>query len=358
MRIVVIGGGLAGSSAALALHKAGFDVGVHEAHPHAGDDIGAFLTLAANGARALRQIDVVAEAGFALTGLRLTDSTGSELAKSTLDDGFRCLRRSELCAQLQAELRRRSIPIEFGARLTGVEQDGTGVLARFADGRTAEGDLLLGADGLHSAVRGLIDPVPERYAGQRVFYGYSDHVPPHEPGRIEMIRGSGTAFGYAVEPEGRTYWFARLPAPPLDGEPGPALRERLLAALRSDATPAAEIVASTEDVLATDARDVATPPPWRSGRIALIGDAAHAASPATGQGASMAFEDAVVLAKALRDHGSTEVYERLRRPRAENNIVRSADLTASDYAERPEVVERLRRDESGAEPEPQWHRPV
>jgi 2-polyprenyl-6-methoxyphenol hydroxylase-like FAD-dependent oxidoreductase len=152
-----------------------------------------------------------------------------------------------------------------------------------------------------------------------------------------MIRGSSTAFGYTVSPAGETYWFARLAADELapdeiaDSTPG-QWRDRLLPALRADRTPAADIVAATDDLLATNAYDLPSVPVWRGDRALLIGDAAHAASPATGQGASMALEDAVVLAKALRDNDSVEsalaLYERLRRPRVEHNIAASAALTA------------------------------
>ncbi|MCI2421810.1 FAD-dependent monooxygenase [Saccharopolyspora sp. K220] len=347
MHVVIVGGGIAGTAAALALDKAGFSVSVHEAHADSGADIGAFLTLADNGMRALREIGVVPQAGFPLTALRLTGSSGEELAVSALGGAYRCVRRAELCELLQAEVRSRGLRIEHGARFVSAEQDGDRVVARFADGREAAGDLLIGADGLNSAVRALLDPVPKRYAGQQVFYGYSDRAePPHEPEHIEMVRGSGSSFGYAVSPEGRTYWFARLAAPPLDGaETAAAMRTRLLAALRPDATPTADIVAATDDVLVTNAHDLVPTPRWRSGRVLLIGDAAHAASPATGQGASMAFEDAVVLAKSLRDNLGLDGYERLRRPRVERNIVRSAQLTAAlapDHVERGDEVERLR----------------
>ncbi|WP_223839294.1 FAD-dependent oxidoreductase [Saccharopolyspora pogona] len=356
MRVVIIGSGIAGTTAALALDKAGIDVSVHEAHPCGGADIGAFLTVAANGMRALRQIDVVPEVGFPLTSLRLTGSDGAELGSSAFDDGYRCVRRAELCDLLRSEVHRRGLPVEYGARFVAAEHDGDQVAARFADGRAVAGDLLIGADGLNSAVRALIDPVSKRYVGQQVFYGYSDSAePPHEPGRIDMVRGGGSAFGYAVSPQGRTFWFSRVPAPSLDGTEGPdAMRDRLLTVLRPDATPTADIVAATDDVCATNAHDLVPTPRWRKGRMLLIGDAAHAASPATGQGASMAFEDAVVLAKALRDHGSLDAYERLRRPRVERNIVRSAQQSTAltpDHAERPEEVERLGQRHAEAPPD-------
>lgn len=347
MRVVVVGAGIAGTAAALALDMAGFEVSVHEAHPDSGADLGAFLTLPGTGTRVLDELGLTPTAGFPLTAMRLTDSSGAEVGGSVLD-GYRCVRRAELCAELRAEAHRRGLRVEHGARFVSAEQDGDGVVARFSDGREAEGDLLVGADGLNSAVRERIDPVPKRYAGQHVFFGHSDRAaPPHRPGRIEMVRGSGSAFGYAVSPEGRTYWFARVPAPPLDaGESADDRRARLLRALEPDETPTAAIVAASDEVLVTEARDLAQPPRWRDGRVLLIGDAAHAASPATGQGAAMALEDAVVLAKAVRDYGDLDAYERLRRPRVERNIVRSAQLTAmlgAQHAELPDAVERLER---------------
>ena len=348
-RILVAGGGIAGSAAALALDKAGFEVAVYEAHPETGEDIGAFLTLASNGMLALAQIGAaraVAETGFPLTSTRVADDRGAEVAVIPLGDHedpllrYRCLRWAELCRVLQAEVRRRGIPVHHGKRVVSVEEDAGGVIARFADGDRARADLLVGADGLNSAVRTVIDPgaPPPRYAGQRVFYGYTAAAkPPSAPGRMEMIRGGAAAFGYAVSPRGETSWFARVPGEPLPDEEiaagAPAgWRDLLVPLLRRDATPAADIVASTgDDLMVTNARDLPEVRRWRTGRAVLIGDAAHAASPATGQGASMAVEDAVVLAKALRDLGTLDealrAYEAVRRPRTQANIAASARMT-------------------------------
>jgi 2-polyprenyl-6-methoxyphenol hydroxylase-like FAD-dependent oxidoreductase len=115
------------------------------------------------------------------------------------------------------------------------------------------------------------------------------------------------------------------------GTPG-HWRELLLPLLRGDATPAADVVAATTDrIMVTNATEMSTGTPWRHGRTLIIGDAAHAASPATGQGASMALEDAVVLAKSLRDAPDIEsalsLYEALRRPRVEHNITTSGKIS-------------------------------
>ncbi|WP_432094251.1 FAD-dependent oxidoreductase [Streptomyces sp. bgisy100] len=351
-RILVIGGGIAGTATALALHKAGFDVAVHEAHRDTAEDIGAFLTLASNGMRALAQLDashVVTALGFPLRSMRLLDDRGGETAHVPLGEAddtllrYRCLRRGELNAALQAETLRRGIGLSHGARLVSVENGPDGVTARFADGSVATGDLLVGADGLNSTVRRSIAPGTEPvYAGQSVLYGYTRGTPAEDTGHITMVRGSSTAFGYAVSPDGETYWFARvggdaIPAEEL-ADPAPSSwRRRLVGMLRQDATPAADIVAaSTDDLMATNATEIPLGTPWRSGRTLIIGDAAHAASPATGQGASMALEDAVVLAKSLRDtpdlDSALSLYEACRRPRVEHNITASGEISRGTRA--------------------------
>jgi 2-polyprenyl-6-methoxyphenol hydroxylase-like FAD-dependent oxidoreductase len=347
-RIVVIGGGIAGMSAALALHKAGLDAAVFEAHPDGAEDIGAFLTLASNGMRALAQVDAsdaVTAIGFPLSTMRVLDDSGAELAHMPLGEAgdpllrYRCMRRGELNAALQAAAARRGISVRHGARLASVEDGPGAVTARFTDGSTATGDLLIGADGLSSTVRRPIAPAAQPcYAGQRVFYGYTTGATPAGgPECITMVRGSAAAFGCTVSPAGETYWFARVAGEPVaaneiaDGTSA-RWRELLVSLLRKDATPAADIVAATGDrIMVTNATEMPLGTPWRSRRALLIGDAAHAASPATGQGASMALEDAVVLAKALRDAPDTDtalaLYEALRRPRVEHNITVSGQIS-------------------------------
>ncbi|WMD03042.1 FAD-dependent oxidoreductase [Streptomyces sp. FXY-T5] len=351
-RLLVIGGGAAGSAAAIALHKAGFDVTVYEAHPDAAEDIGAFLTLASNGMRALAQIaaaPAVTALGFPLTGMRMLDGSGTERAARPLGETadpalrYRCLRRGDLNTALQSEAAHRGIPVRHGARLVSVHERPDSVTAHFADGGTATGDLLIGADGLHSTVRRSIAPAARpRYAGERVYYGRTTDAPrPAAAGVITFIRGTSVAFGHTASPEGETYWFARVAAVPLTSEEiahgtPPRHRDLLVPLLREDATPAAGIVAATaDDILVTDATELPRGMPWRSARCLLIGDAAHAASPATGQGASMALEDAVILAKALRDAPDRDTalntYENLRRPRVEHNITVSGDISRGTH---------------------------
>lgn len=367
MRILIIGAGIAGSAAALALHQAGFDPAVYEAHPDHGEDLGAFLTLASNGMRALGQIgaaEPVAAHGFPLTRLRLLDATGTELTDAPLGEpdnpltSYRCLRRADLAAALQQEVQRRGIPIKHGARLETLTEDAEAITATFTNGQTATGDLLIGADGLNSTVRTLISPAEPRYAGQRVYYGYTTNAaPPANPQYITMVRGSGAAFGYACSPTGETFWFARVTGPHASPEDIATTtptewRDHLIPLLRPDTTPAAPIVtATTDQLMVTNAVDLPLGLRWNTPRALIIGDAAHAASPATGQGASMALEDAVILAKALRDSPTTTAalatYDHIRRPRVEHNIATSAALSAGRPPSGPpglsneELIEQL-----------------
>jgi 2-polyprenyl-6-methoxyphenol hydroxylase-like FAD-dependent oxidoreductase len=144
-----------------------------------------------------------------------------------------------------------------------------------------------------------------------------------------MTYGSRGFFGCTAAPDGQTWWFARVPAPeltPADMDaPISHWRQRLADAFAADKTPAAEIIRATrQDITVTSAYDMPSLPAWHNGPMIVIGDAAHAASPSTAQGASMAIEDGVILAKCLRDipeiPHALVAYEHLRRDRVERVV--------------------------------------
>ena len=354
-KALIIGGGIAGPATAIALHKAGIPAEIFEAYPaDASDDAGAFLTIAANGQDALRAIDVlepVLGASFPARKLSLFDPAGTRLMEVTLGRDHPCpqtITRASLSRVLRAEAARREIPLAFGKRLTGVAAGrGDEVTAFFADGSQAEADVLIGADGIHSPARTEIDPAapPPRYVGLTVVCGYADH--PQVNGGSDgyrMIYGNQGFFGHTTAPDGRTWWFARLPSPELTAAdlaaPVDNWRKRLADAFSADDSPAAAIInATTERITITNAYDIPTLPTWHNDSMVVIGDAAHAASPSTAQGASMALEDAVVLAQCLRDHArvpdALDVYENLRRERVER-IVKSGASSANPKPAAPE----------------------
>lgn len=340
MVIHVVGAGIAGSAAALALHGVGAEVVVHEAHPDASTDAGAFLTLAENGMRALQSIgadEAVRQASEPLRTMLVSDGTGTEIARRPLGEpggpGFRYLTRARLCAVLQEQVRHRGIPLRHGERIVAITPGGGGV---FADGARTRGDLLIGADGLRSRVRTQLDPdaVPPRYVGSQIFYGGTPGTPPGTPTDVfHFVRGSVTFGSIATEREG-TWWFARVIGPELTPDQLAAgttdsWSAHLTDVLSDEPGPQA-IVRAADRVLVTNAYDLAGVRVWHRDRAVIIGDAAHAASPATGQGASMALEDAVALAEVIRDADGIDAalaaYEQRRREPVEANTAASARL--------------------------------
>jgi FAD-dependent urate hydroxylase len=365
MRILVAGAGVAGSVAAMALHKAGFEPVVFEAYERsAGLAHGVYLTVAVNGLDALRAVDahhVVRAAGFPSEKIDFYSGTGRLLGRiplgPTLPDGTvtHTIRRADLYGGLYDEAVRRGIPIEHGKRLVGAERTTRGIRAHFADGTTADGDLLVGADGIHSAVRRAIDPAAPapRYTGLGNTGGFTRAAEvPAKPGDYVMVWGRHCFFGYTVSPDGEIWWFANppsrteIPRDELRQLTADRLRERLLDLIRADRTPGAEIVRTTTgDFPLTNQYDLPTVPTWHNGAMVVIGDAAHAVSPSSGQGASLAAEDAVVLAKCLRDvpgiPAALAEYERRRRPRVERIVAWAAGMNST---KRQGLVARLQRD--------------
>jgi 2-polyprenyl-6-methoxyphenol hydroxylase-like FAD-dependent oxidoreductase len=340
-KAIVVGGGVAGTATALALLDAGFEAEVFEAHPSGGADGGAFLTVMRNGMVALAAIgaaEAVEAVSYPARAVALSDDQGRQLGHRPIEGPARSLTRAALYRALQELAVARGIRVHHGRRVTGASSGPGGVEAVFADGSRVSGDVLVGADGIHSGIRRLIDasaPGP-RWSGQHVVYGYA----PGNPAGLDtdeylMIRGSRAFVGLTVPGgDGRTWWFARIPGEqPAAGLSPDRWRDLALDMCRDDATPAhAVIAASGADVLGGDSYDIPTTPHWHDDRMVLTGDAAHAAVPAAAQGASMAVEDAVALAAALRDHADPAVafaaYELRRRTETEETVAASARLSS------------------------------
>jgi 2-polyprenyl-6-methoxyphenol hydroxylase-like FAD-dependent oxidoreductase len=320
VRVIVVGGGIAGLSAAIGLRRTGHEVIVLERAPRI-DPVGAGITLFANAMRALDRLGVgeaVAARGAPAKRSAILTREGRELTQVPPDllEGTVAVHR----ADLQAELAAAAGEARLGADVTAVEQDAGGIVARSADGTEERGHLLIGADGLSSVVRRAIADVPIRYAGYTAWRGVSPV--PLEPGRLTESWGVGERFGLVDIGRGRTYWFATKNAPEGESDEPRGRQAEVLRRFSGWHEPIAAVAeAADEDgILRNDVYYLEPLPRWSVGRVVLVGDAAHATTPGVGQGAAQAIEDAVVLADGLARSGdltkALAEYEAVRRPRA------------------------------------------
>jgi 2-polyprenyl-6-methoxyphenol hydroxylase-like FAD-dependent oxidoreductase len=331
----------------MALQRAGFEAIVYEAHPQTTEEAGPYLTVATNGIDALRAIDAdapVLAAGFPTPTNLLLSSGGRRLGAVSnggrLPDGTvsHTIRRAHLYQGLLREASGRGVAVEYHKRLVQASSTpGGGVLAQFDDGSQAGGDVLIGADGVHSTTRRVIDPAAPggRYVGLVNFGGYTTGAPEGAaPGVWHMIFGKRAFFGYVLDDAGGTVWFANVPRAEVTPDeraatPAAQWQGQLIELFAGDHGPARDLIAAGKLELAGDnTYDLPSVPIWHRGPMVIVGDAAHAPSPTSGQGASMAAEDGIVVAKCLRDlpdvPRALAAYEQLRRPRVERIVAEGA----------------------------------
>ncbi|WP_055047698.1 FAD-dependent monooxygenase [Devosia sp. A16] len=339
LRIGIVGAGSAGLGLALSLVKRGFSPVVFERRSEQQViDEGIFLTLAPNGINALRGLGLAAEAlrrGVETRAIVLHNEHGKALgtidyARHTAQFGAPSvtLRRGALGAILLEAARAAGMRIHFDMPVRAVANLDTEVAVTTGDGVTHGFDVLVGADGLRSSVRslalpGLPSPVYNGLLGSGGIVDVAD-VPPTD-GRMLMTFGQRAFFGYIKDPGGPVYWFNTFPADEkqaqlIDRKAAPGYFEALH---RSDPAVNRRIIAGAAPQVSRIYPDYDVPslPYWSKGRVVLIGDAAHAVTPHSGQGASMALEDALVLAACLEaeatPEGAFSRFEGLRRDQVE-----------------------------------------
>ena len=316
-RIAVVGAGVAGSAAALALTRLGAEVTVYEAHPDPAGPVGSFLSLAANGLNCLDALgngltDAVTDAGFDVPLQRMWSARGKCLGqvarnrRATDPRPSTTVRRSDLVAALREAATAAGAVIDTGRRIT----DPADLCAL-----TRDADLVVGADGMWSVTRAHLNPgaLPPRYARVYSVSGTAA-VPPTgidpEPGVFNMVFSRGGAFIHLTAPDGTIWWNAQVSD---RIEPG---REQLahttpaeLAAIFRDSGQAAAILADAAVETRTLTHVLPATPRRHDERSVLIGDAVHPVG--AGQGASMALEDAVTLTRHLAAAGPTSIPDAL-----------------------------------------------
>jgi 2-polyprenyl-6-methoxyphenol hydroxylase-like FAD-dependent oxidoreductase len=345
-KALIIGGGIAGPATATFLRHAGFEADVFEAWPKA-TDLGGGLQIAPNGMHVLAELGLaedVRRAGSIASAMAFYAESGSYIGAINRNMEARFgqpavnIRRSLLQEMLLSQTQWQSAGVHFGKRLIAIDDvPGQPLVAHCDDGSSAEGDFLIGADGVHSAVRTCVLP-----HGPRPFdtglIGFGGFVPravleTFNPGQdVRLTFGRSGFFGYGFcgpDPANGAMWWSTQPAGGPDVSTframGPREMKRHLLSFHAGwHRPIPELLEAAEEIIVTATLDVATLPTWRRGRVLLIGDAAHATSPHAGQGASLALEDASRLAKLIQAHDDVDVafasFEDERRERAERIV--------------------------------------
>ncbi|NGO67239.1 FAD-dependent oxidoreductase [Streptomyces boncukensis] len=313
---IVIGAGPGGITMAMALRLAGIDCTVYERDPHPDTGEGHLISLGTNGINALRAIGADVS-GIPIPWLLAYSGSGhllGELYNGPADRSATpgiLVGRLEYRRQLYDAAVERGVRFVHGKTLDSYTDDGRRVTAAFDDGTRAVGDVLIGADGVHSKTRRtMFRNAPDAVYTGMLGLGGRAYTPRLKPTPLATVClfGWEAFFSYHVEDDHSAHWmtFAPWPRPPHPGEESVLTDEEwkkwLRKLFRRDMSPIREVLdRSHGPVDVYPVFDVRGTPSWHSGRVALIGDAARTAPPRIGVGASLAMEDAVVVAKCLRD---------------------------------------------------------
>ena len=312
MSVLIIGGGIGGLAAAVALRRAGITAHVFERAPQI-KEVGAALSIWSPAVTALRRMgleDQVLSLGPNILKFNILSPSGQVISSTSIDEISRAsgaasvmVHRADLQQILLQALHAEQVHTE--KECIGVVQDQDGATVRFADETEARGTIVIGADGIRSAVAAsMFGDEGLRFSG---YYCYramaaTPDVPDHE---VISILLPGMHFGlFPRVRRAQAYWFLCRNSPPGAGTPDdrcdhPALLQSIASRLPDGI---GDMIANTDarSILIDDVFDRRPRKIWGRGRVTLLGDAAHPTTPTFGQGACMAIEDAVVLANCLQ----------------------------------------------------------
>ncbi len=318
-RILIVGGGFSGMSAAIELRKHGIDVDLVEIDPD-WSIYGAGISLGSATLRAFRQLGVLdefLELGSAQDGVSIRLPHGIEVGQLPTPrlagadvPGGGAIMRPVLGRILADATRKAGTNVRLGCTFKSIEQDAEGIDVSFTDGTRGRYDLVVGADGLYSKLRQTLFPAAPtpRYSGQGVWRA----VVPRPPEMATCTMWVGPKVKPGVNPVSRTEMYLFITEPRAENERlDPATFVERVRALLAD-FPAPELRAISaglgphSQVIYRPLEGLLMPRPWFSGRGVLIGDAVHATTPHLASGACIGIEDAIVLAEEIARHDDVE----------------------------------------------------
>ncbi len=363
-RVAIIGGGIGGLTAARALCQRGIEVAIYESAPEL-REIGAGVALGPNAMKVLRSLgledDVRAIAGRWEWALTRNGKTGRVISKTSrqqqatlFGSAGATAHRADLLDVLSHSVR--SELVTLGTRCIGVDPDGPVAVARFEDGREVEADVIIGADGIHSAARtSLFGPDAPRFTGKICYRSVvgvdavAGGPPPND--NAQWLGPHGTIVLYPVRRDELINVVCHYDDESYRHESWVSRCERAEVLERyADWHESLLRIFSAGEVWYKWALYDRDPiPRWTRGRVGVLGDAAHPMLPYLGQGACQAIEDGCVLAAALAAEpadplAGLALYERSRRPRASQVVLASRERGVSNHLASP--LAALRRDVS------------
>jgi 2-polyprenyl-6-methoxyphenol hydroxylase-like FAD-dependent oxidoreductase len=351
-KVVIVGAGVGGLTAAAALRSSGIDIEVYEAREQR-RPTGTALGLASNATKVLRALGIdlaTGDSGRALDCFEVRNAAGKLIRSlpiraivAELGDPVISIHRDDLLRTLQTAAA--DVPIRYGAQVVNIETGGAGVRVTCADRRTTEADLVIGADGIRSTVRarlsGELQPTAYGYVCWLATTRFSH--PRMVPGYCGHYWGAGQRFGLIDIGGGRAYWWGTKNMPAARAREWSGGKSEIVAAFAGWADEVAAVIERTpaHEIVSVPAQDRPFLDRWGSGPISLIGDAAHPMLTSLGQGASSAIEDGYVLAQtvaAVSDPvAALRRYEDLRRHRTRRLVRTSRLVSRLEQAENPAV---------------------
>ena len=317
--VLIVGGGIGGMSAAIALSRAGVQVELIDIDPEWRVS-GAGLTLTGPTLRAFKQLgilDAVQASAYTGEGIQICTAAGAKIERlptALLSDpgipGSGGILRPVLHSILSQRVKQIGVGVRLGLSVSALEEEETRITVRFTDGTTGRFDLVIGADGLFSQVRRLTRPdaPAPSYTGQSVWRLMTTRLP--DVDCRHYFLGGPCKVGLTPVSATKMYLFCLEVGPRRPPQTNALLAETLRGLLAPYGGQVAQVRAVIDERASIVLRPLEAfllPPPWRTRRTLLVGDAAHPTTPQLASGAGMAVEDALVLEQEATCHSSLEL---------------------------------------------------